>query len=85
MDGSRREEPDDPLLSGHSTGDRAGLHSLAIGGPSGLVSASSDGRRGRPLTAPSQKSSAGIGHSRVANGFLECRRQLGSGPYVGIQ
>jgi hypothetical protein len=80
MDGSRREEPDDPLLSGHSTGDRAGLHSLAIGGPSGLVSASSDGRRGRPLTAPSQKSSAGIGHSRVADELFKRHAAARGGP-----
>ena len=66
-----REEPDGRLQSGHLTGI-GGLHSLAFLAAQGaLLNASPDDRRGRPLTASSQKSSAGIGHSRVLDGLFE--------------
>ena len=87
MTESGREEPDGPLLSRHSAG-LGGLHSFASLAPqSGLLNSSFDGRRGRPLTPSSQKSSAGISYGRVANRLSKRRRQrqLSAGPYVSIK
>jgi hypothetical protein len=79
-----REEPDDPLLSRHSAGI-GGLHTPAfLAAQGGLLYASLESRRGRPLTPSSQKSGAGIGHGRVPDGLFERERQLGAGPYVSI-
>ena len=78
------EEPDDPLLSRHSVEIR-GLHTPAfLAAQGGLLYASLDSRRGRPLPPSSQKSGAGIGHSFVPGGLFERERQLGAGPYVSI-
>ena len=78
--GFGREEPDDPLLSRHAIGVHV-LHALAfLAAQGGLLNAPPDGRRGRPLTPSSQKSSAGIGHSRVADGWIKRQRQLSAGP-----
>jgi hypothetical protein len=79
-----RQEPDDPLLSRHLAGI-GGLQTPAFfPTQGGLLYASLDRRRARPLPPSSQKSGAGIGHSRVPDGLFERERQLGAGPYVSI-
>ncbi len=68
---SGREAPDDPLLTEPPPHGNVGLHVIAfLAAQGGLLDALPDGRRGRPLTASSQKSGAGIGHSLAAGDGL---------------
>ncbi len=63
-----------------------GWHPGAFQAPQGgLLNSPPEGRWWLPLTASSQKSSAGIGDSRVGDGWIKRQGELGAGPYVAIR